>query len=173
MNFFQQQEKARKQSKWLIAAFVGVTLLIVLVIDAIVLLAIGTQIPLSTSVSLMEPQQALSLFSVESISANAGLLAMVSLGTASVIGLSSLVKIASLRSGGAKVDASLGGTLVTADTRDPLRRRLYNVVEEISIASGTPVPDVFVLESEPGINAFAAGYSAADAAVAVTQGTLE
>ena len=173
MNFFQQQEKARKQSKWLIAAFVGVTLLIVLVIDAIVLLAIGTQIPLSTSVSSMEPQQALSLFSVESISANAGLLAMVSLGTASVIGLSSLVKIASLRSGGAKVAASLGGTLVTADTRDPLRRRLYNVVEEISIASGTPVPDVFVLESEPGINAFAAGYSAADAAVAVTQGTLE
>lgn len=59
------------------------------------------------------------------------------------------------------------------DTRDPLLRRLRNVVEEIAIASGVPVPQVFVLEDEEGINAFAAGYAPGDAAVAVTRGALE
>jgi len=63
--------------------------------------------------------------------------------------------------------------LVTPDTRDPLRRRLYNVVEEISLASGVPVPEVYVMDNEPGINAFAAGYNSSDAVVAVTRGTLE
>ena len=174
MNFFEQQDKARKQSRWLIAAFLGVTLLIIVVINVIVQLVTGGgHLPLTTTVGGYEQVEIASLFSLESLLSNSKLLIISSLITASIIGLSSLVKIASLRSGGAKVAADLGGTLVTADTRDPLRRRLYNVVEEISIASGTPVPEVFVLEAEPGINAFAAGYSAADAAVAVTQGTLE
>ena len=67
----------------------------------------------------------------------------------------------------------LGGTRVGADTTDPLKRRLRNVVEEMAIASGVPVPQVYVLEREAGINAFAAGYSPANAAVAVTRGALE
>ena len=60
-----------------------------------------------------------------------------------------------------------------ADVADPLRRRLRTVVEEISIASGVPVPEIYVLEKEPGINAFAAGYTSGDAAIAVTRGALE
>jgi Zn-dependent protease with chaperone function len=78
-----------------------------------------------------------------------------------------------LRSGGGKVARDLGGVLVEADARDPLRRRLYNVVEEIALASGIAVPEIYVLEQESGINAFAAGFSPADAAVAVTRGALE
>ncbi len=66
----------------------------------------------------------------------------------------------------------LGGTRVGADTTDPLKRRLRNVVEEMAIASGVPVPQVYVLEREAGINAFAAGYSPANAAIAVTRGAL-
>jgi Zn-dependent protease with chaperone function len=58
------------------------------------------------------------------------------------------------------------------DTTDPEERRLINVVEEMSIASGTPVPAVYVLDGEDGINAFAAGYTTHDAAVAVTRGAL-
>ena len=84
-----------------------------------------------------------------------------------------LYKISILSGGGGRVAQDMGGTLVPPDTDDPLRRRLRNVVEEMSIASGVPVPDVYVMEHEPGINAFAAGYSAGDAAVAVTRGTLE
>ena len=67
----------------------------------------------------------------------------------------------------------MGGTLVPADASDPLRRRLRNVVEEMAIASGVPVPEIYVLEEESGINAFAAGYAPGDAAVAVTRGALE
>jgi Zn-dependent protease with chaperone function len=67
----------------------------------------------------------------------------------------------------------MGGTLVPTSVQDPLRRRLRNIVEEMSIASGVPVPEIYVLEEEQGINAFAAGFSPSDAAVAVTRGTLE
>jgi len=76
-------------------------------------------------------------------------------------------------SGGGRVATDMGGTLVPADVQDPLRRRLRNVVEEMAIASGVPVPEIYVLEEESSINAFAAGYTPSDAAVAVTRGTLE
>ena len=87
--------------------------------------------------------------------------------------LASLFKMASLRAGGGQVARQLGGTLVDSTTGDPLKRRLYNVVEEIALASGVPVPEIYVLEQEAGINAFAAGFTPADAAVAVTRGALE
>ncbi|MCJ7815031.1 MAG: M48 family metallopeptidase, partial [Xanthomonadales bacterium] len=90
-----------------------------------------------------------------------------------VIGLASLFKTASLRTGGGQVARQLGGTLVESDTRDANRRRLRNVVEEIALASGVPVPEIYVLEQESGINAFAAGFTPSDAAVAVTRGALE
>ena len=173
MNFFQHQENARKQSKWIIGAFIGVTILIILAVDAIVLSMVALQAPLSTGVSHISQTGLSALTSPQVWSSNAGLLLGSSAATGGVIGLASLGKIASLRSGGGKVARDMGATLVSPDTRDPLRRRLYNVVEEISIASGTPVPEVYVMDSEPGINAFAAGYSTSDAAVAVTQGTLE
>ena len=59
------------------------------------------------------------------------------------------------------------------DTTDFNLRRLRNVVEEIAIASGVPVPKIYVLEDEAAINAFAAGYSPSDAVVAVTRGALD
>ena len=82
-------------------------------------------------------------------------------------------KTASLSSGGGRVAVDLGGTLVPPDVQDPQLRRLRNVVEEMAIASGMPVPDIYVLQQESGINAFAAGYTPGDAVIAVTRGTLE
>ena len=67
----------------------------------------------------------------------------------------------------------MGGVPVPEDTTDANLRRLRNVVEEIAIASGVPVPRIYVLEHEAGINAFAAGYSPSDAVVAVTRGALD
>ena len=90
-----------------------------------------------------------------------------------IIGVASLYRISSLGSGGSAVAMQMGGMPVPEDTADPQLRRLRNVVEEMSIASGVPVPAVFVMEQEPAINAFAAGYSPSDAAVAVTRGTLD
>ena len=94
--------------------------------------------------------------------------------TLALIGLSSLFRIAALRGGGGEsVALQMGGTPVAEDTTDFNLRRLRNVVEEIAIASGVPVPRIFVLEHEAGINAFAAGYAPADAVIAVTRGALD
>jgi Zn-dependent protease with chaperone function len=81
--------------------------------------------------------------------------------------------MASLRGGGEPVALQFGGVPVPENTTDTQLRRLRNVVEEIAIASGVPVPKIYVLEHEAAINAFAAGYSPSDAVVAVTRGALE
>ena len=90
-----------------------------------------------------------------------------------MIGFGSMYRIASLRGGGDAVALQMGGVPVPEDATDLNLRRLRNVVEEIAIASGVPVPRVYVLEHEAAINAFAAGYSSSDAVVAVTRGALD
>ncbi len=107
------------------------------------------------------------------IGENGTLLAGVAVLTALFISLASLYRTATLSRGGGQVARMLGATEVTGEGSDPLRRRLLNVVEEMAIASGIPVPEIFVLEEEQGINAFAAGLTPADAAIAVTRGALE
>ena len=163
MNFFEYQDQARRQSRWLVFLFIVAVLIIIVVIDLAVLLAFG--------VMNTDCQQA--GLSMETIRSNIPTLLTGALITAAVIAVASLFKTAALRSGGGKVARDLGGVLVEADARDPLRRRLYNVVEEIALASGIAVPEIYVLEQESAINAFAAGFTPADAAVAVTRGALE
>ncbi|MDT8319265.1 MAG: M48 family metallopeptidase [Xanthomonadales bacterium] len=164
MNFFEHQEQARRQSYWLIAAFIVAVLGIVVAIDAILLLALGVS-------SQEPPEGAYSIASM--VRANLPMLIGGAGATLAVIGIASLVKTVGLRSGGGQVARQLGGTLVDSDTRDPKRRRLVNVVEEIALAAGVPVPDIYILEQESGINAFAAGYTPSDAAIAVTRGMLD
>ncbi|MCF7687905.1 MAG: M48 family metallopeptidase [Cephaloticoccus sp.] len=101
------------------------------------------------------------------------LLLTVGLGTLLVVGLSSWFKWLSFRTGGAAVAESVGGRRIDPGQATPAERRLLNVVEEMSIASGVPMPAVYVLDQEVGINAFAAGLTTNDAVVAVTRGTLE
>jgi Zn-dependent protease with chaperone function len=67
----------------------------------------------------------------------------------------------------------MGGRLVNSNTLDPNERKLLNVVEEMAIASGVPVPQVYVLDEEQAINAFAAGHSPGDAAIGVTRGCIQ
>jgi Zn-dependent protease with chaperone function len=102
-----------------------------------------------------------------------GLFATVSMGTLAVVGLASLYKWKEYSAGGSAVAESVGGRRVDPHTTNLNERRLLNVVEEMAIASGTPVPAVFILDAEPAINAFAAGLTTSDAVVAVTRGTLE
>ena len=163
VNFFEYQEQARRQSRWLVFLFILAVLIIVVVIDVVILVAFG----------LMNTEQQQFVFNMQTLKANMPVLLGGAAVTAAVIAVASLFKTAVLRSGGGKVARDLGGVLVEADANDPLRRRLYNVVEEIALASGIPVPEIYVLEQESGINAFAAGFTPADAAVAVTRGALE
>ena len=164
MNFFEHQARARRQTRWLIFLFILAVLAIMISVDLVLLIAYGMT---------NAEQESMNFFTAEGLAANASLLAGGAFGSLSIIGIASLFRSAGLRSGGGKVARELGGTLVESDTRDPRRRRLRNVVEEIALASGVPVPEIYVLEQESGINAFAAGYSPDDAVVAVTRGTLE
>jgi Zn-dependent protease with chaperone function len=93
--------------------------------------------------------------------------------TLAVIFISSITKIIALAKGGSTVAENLGGRLINASTTDADERKLINVVEEMSLASGLPVPQVYILDHENGINAFAAGYSPNDAVVAVTRNCLK
>jgi Zn-dependent protease with chaperone function/uncharacterized tellurite resistance protein B-like protein len=102
-----------------------------------------------------------------------GALIAVSLLVIPTVLFSALYKWSQLRAGGPAVAADVGGRPVSPDTKDSRERTLLNIVEEMSIASGLPAPAVFILPAEPAINAFAAGYTRSDAAVAVTRGTLE
>ncbi len=104
---------------------------------------------------------------------NPGLALVSTLLVMGVLGLASLYKSVELRGGGGVVARSLGGVLVDPDTRDAKRKRLLNVVSEMAIASGVPMPEVYVLEQEQAINAFAAGHTPANAAITVTQGALD
>jgi len=90
-----------------------------------------------------------------------------------LIVLASLWRIWQLRQGGYRVAQEMGAVPVSDDTRDPLLKRLYNVTEEVAIASRVPMPRLYLLEKESSLNAFAAGYSPNDSAVIVTRGLLE
>ena len=160
MNFFAAQDRARRATRWLVVVYIIATLLIVAGVTLLVAFALF---------SFSEPGTG----SYGTMSQSTPLLVTTAIGTALFILGASLYKTSVLSAGGGKVASSLGGKLVAADVSDPLRRRLRNVVEEIAIASGVPVPEIYVLEEESGINAFAAGYAPADAAIAVTRGTLE
>ncbi|MGI8561832.1 MAG: M48 family metallopeptidase [Luteimonas sp.] len=146
MNFFEQQAAARRTSIRLVVLFSLAVLGIVIAVDLAVALVFGV---------------------------HAGALLLASLATVAVIGLGSLYRLSSLRGGGEPVALQFGGVPVPDDTADRHLRRLRNVVEEIAIASGVPVPKLYVLEHEAAINAFAAGYAPTDAVIAVTRGALD
>ncbi len=163
MNFFEAQDRARKQSRRLVIAFALAVGGVVLAVDVVLLVAFGLQTG-EHGVELRWPLWSAPMWT---------LLASGTLATLLLIALASLVKIAGLRDGGSAVAVMLGGTPVPPRSNDLALQRLRGVVEEMAIASGVPVPAVFVLEQEEGINAFAAGYSTTDAAVAVTRGALQ
>lgn len=104
---------------------------------------------------------------------NPDLFVAVVTGTLVVVISGSIYKISVLRSGGARVAEMLGGRLIPAGSNDFLEKRLLNIVEEMAIASGVPVPPVYLMEKEGGINAFAAGFSPDDAVIGITRGALQ
>lgn len=149
MDFFERQEKARKNTSALVIYFALAVLALVLAVYAVVALVFLRG-------HFWQPQVFL----------------WVSVATLGVVLVGSASKVAELSSGGSSVANMLGGEPVNPNTRDPDERKLLNVVEEMAIASGVPVPPVYVMNREQGINAFAAGYSPSDAVVGVTRGCI-
>lgn len=174
-DFFSWQDYARRQTTRLVVMFGLSVLAIILILYLVAVTALGQidsehQAP-SRHASWSDHSGSGSLVSGGGYW-NPPLFAAIGLGTLIVVGLGSLYKVAELSSGGESVALMLGGRPVDPQTKDPAERRFLNVVEEMSIASGVPVPPVFILENESGINAFAAGVHPNDAVVAVSQGAL-
>jgi Zn-dependent protease with chaperone function len=151
VDFYARQEAARSTTRWLLIAYLGALLFSVIGVNAIVV----------TLARISNPQVRAP-----------GVVVFTTLAVLAIILGASFFKAISLRSGGGAVARSLGGVRVDRGTRDPAVRRLLNIVEEMSIASGVTMPEVYVLEHEDGINAFAAGHTPADAAIAVTRGAV-
>lgn len=163
MDFFEQQEQSRRLGHLLVLLFALTIILIVGSVDAVVLLI----------VSLFHALHAAPAASAETF-IDWGTVFWTSLCVLAFMGGASLLRTAQLRRGGGRAVArKLGATPIAANTGNPARRRLRNVVEEMAIASGVSVPDVFVMEKEGGINAFSAGYNISDAAICVTRGCLD
>ncbi len=153
MDFFEAQARARKRTGRLVVLFA--------------LAVIGTIFAGYTVAMLIFRSQ------IGGGAWQPGIFAAVAAGTLLVVSIGAGVKWAEYRGGGAAVAEGLGATRVDPGSADLARRRLLNVVEEMSLASGVPVPTVYILEDEPAINAFAAGLTTNDAVVTVTRGTLE
>ena len=152
MDFFQHQSKAKSRTTLLILLYsLGLLGLTGAIVIAALLFCVAVDAP---------PDPASMLLCVF------GILALVIGG--------SLFKTAQLSAGGGKVVAeSLGGRQVHAATTNPADRQLYNVVEEMSLAAGVPMPALYIMDNEKSINAFAAGFSPNAAVIGVNRGTVD
>lgn len=154
MNFFEHQDQARKNTQGLIALFGLSVICIIVAIYLVSLIAFGQA---RRGFSLWQPQ----------------LFVTIAIPTIGVIAAGSFYKLLTLRQGGKVIAQEMGGRLVAAGTIDPSEQQLLNVVEEMAIASGISVPAVYVMNGEPGINAFAAGFTPNDAVIGVTRGCID
>jgi Zn-dependent protease with chaperone function len=160
MDFFEHQERARKRTKWLVCYFIAAVVIMI----AVIYFALA----LVFSIQRGEPA-----FDGRGGLWNPWLLLGAGGGTLLVILIGSLIKISELSQGGSAVATMLGGRPLSLHPTDLDEKRLRNVVEEMALAAGVPVPEIYVLDQEEGINAFAAGFSPSDAAVGVTRGSMK
>jgi Zn-dependent protease with chaperone function len=163
MDFFAQQDKTRRKTKLLVFYFaIAVTALIVAVYFATLIIFAGAQSHYhrygqEAQFALWNPQ----LF----LGVTGGVLVVILIGSS--------YKTMALSAGGSAVSEMMGARPVSPNATDPDERKLLNVVEEMAIASGVPVPQVYVMDDEDGINAFAAGHKPGDATITVTRGCMK
>ncbi len=161
MNFFESQNTARRNTGKLILLFSLAVLSLIIVTNLLFMLVFGF---VGSGVDSISASQAVR-FNLETFF-------WVGVAVSAIVLLGSLYKIAALSGGGARVAEMMNGRLLVQGTQDLQEKKILNVVEEMAIASGTPVPPVYLME-EPGINAFAAGFSPSDAVIGITRGAIQ
>ncbi|MEZ5491303.1 MAG: M48 family metallopeptidase [Gammaproteobacteria bacterium] len=165
MNFFESQDRAKRKTGRLILLF-GLAVVSLIAVTNLLVIALFRLIPVDSvslnNVSITNPASGYDW----------RFFVLVSFAVLAVIVLGSLYKLAALSGGGARIAEMLNGRLLLPDTVSFNERQLLNIVEEMALASGTPVPPVYLLD-ESGINAFAAGYSPGDAVIGITRGAIE
>jgi Zn-dependent protease with chaperone function len=166
VDFFEAQDRARRSSRTLTLLFIlAVIAVVALTTLGLALALMATEQGAWLSSSLRHPPSQAFWHQPEFYLITAAAM------TALILG-GSLYKWISLQAGGAEVARQLGGIPVLSSTTDPQERRLLNVVEEMAIAAGIPLPHVYVLDDEKSINAFAAGLSPTAATIGITRGAL-
>jgi len=162
VNFFESQDRVRKNTFQLVFLFSLAVATLIIMTNLLVMVVFGyiNSEQMQGGGALLGQMDWQTFFAV-------------SAGVGAVVLVGSLYKIMALSAGGKVVAEALGGQLIPQNTRDLNQRKLLNIVEEMAIASGTPAPPVYLLADEPGINAFAAGFSPRDAVIGVTRGTIE
>jgi Zn-dependent protease with chaperone function/uncharacterized tellurite resistance protein B-like protein len=165
VNFFEQQDLARKKTRYLIFLLVMavISLIVITTLFVAALFFFNNQLKAETNQPLL--QGILGSVTPE-------ILISISLVVIAVILLGSLFKFFQIRSGGRNIAEALGGRLISGETKIFAERKVLNVVEEMAIAAGTPVPPVYVIDDE-SVNAFAAGHSPRDAVIGITRGAIE
>ncbi|MEH6590042.1 MAG: M48 family metallopeptidase [Halioglobus sp.] len=166
MDFFAQQDIARRNTHLLTVLFLVAVFALIVLTNALVAAFLWFGQDYNVYSGSREGMAGfLSYFSWQRFGS-------IGAGITVTVALVVLVKWIQLSTGGKAVAESMGGTRILPQTRNPDERRCLNVVEEIALAANMPVPAVYVMSTERGINAFAAGITPADAVVAVTRGTI-
>lgn len=167
MNFFEQQDIARKKTRYLVFLLIMavISLIAITTLFVAAVFFFGQQHSQDTL-----GQQAVMSGILNSISPQ--MFAGISLVIILVIFAGSLFKFFQIKSGGKTVAEALGGRLLSGETKILAERKVLNVVEEMAIAAGTPVPPVYVIDDD-SVNAFAAGHSSRDAVIGITRGAIE
>lgn len=162
MDFFRSQETAKRYTARLVLLFILAVLSLIVVTNLLVMVVFGfiKPSPHGATLARIAAQFDWQVF---------GIIGFV---VGIVILAGSVYKTIMVSEGGSVIAEALGGRLITHGTTDLLERRTLNVVEEMAIASGTPVPPVYLLARENGINAFAAGFKPGDTVIGVTRGTV-
>ena len=173
MNFFSEQDQARRNTKWLVVLFVAAVACLILITNVLIAVTfwvVDGQVDgyehASKIMQAGDPKVFAQYFSWQNFG-------KISLAVCGVLLCVMAFKWLQLSGGGKRVAESLGGRRINPNTNDANEKRVLNVVEEMALASGMPVPAVYLLVGEKGINAFAAGKTPADAVIGVTKGAVE
>ena len=165
MNFFEAQAKAKRASFSLLLLF----LLALLALIALTVLFVFVLLFYENFSQL--PQNFEELFSFLERKEAQSLILFSALAVMVVVGFGSLLRYIRLRKGGEAIALMLGAQKLSAQTQDKKEQMLFHVVEEMAIASGVAMPELFLIQEE-AINAFTAGFNQNNTVIAVTKGTL-
>lgn len=165
MNFFAEQDRAKRNTFWLIGLL---AIAVICLIGMTVLVVAGvmyfSQQPGGAAEAVSWWEHVGQILASDVLFYAAG-------GVLLLVVCGSLYKTLQLGGSGTKVAEALGGRRIEANTRELDERKMLNVVEEMAIASGNPVPPVYLIDDN-SINAFAAGTDRRNAVIGVTRGCI-
>lgn len=172
MDFFEHQDQARKRTRKLVIYFGFSVIMTMVAVYAVSAISLAYAVADSPDDSFHPTQQWLEPVT-DGLPLDGDLILIVFIITGTIIFLGSSVKTFQLSKGGKAIAIMLGGQRLQPNSEDLKEKQLLNIVEEMAIASGSPIPEVYLLPRERGINAFAAGFTPSDAAIGITRGSLD